>query len=297
MASVRAPAFCLARKLSVLTLLLAAGVGAAKEPPLSLTPSGAWVMNYAPDSCHLARTFGEGDQAVSIEFRKFSPSDRFELLVAGKTLASQRTDVLVTEFGPGGGPEQHPNALQGQMSDGRTVLEMTAMLFPKDEKAQRSWKAEQDPAPLDTEAEARITELRISGPIPRPLVFQLGPMGKPLDAMRACLDELMTHWGIDAAAHHSLTRAAAPASNPQNWISPGYFPENMLKQHRSGTVHFRLMVDTQGKPTGCVVQTGDDAFNNLTCTALMKRARFTPALDANGKPIPSYYANAVHWLG
>ncbi len=37
-------------------------------------------------------------------------------------------------------------------------------------------------------------------------------------------------------------------------------------------------------------------FDDATCAALMRRVRFTPALDAKGQPVPSFYLNTVRWI-
>jgi TonB-like protein len=285
-------------------LLLAATAAIAKDAAPLLEPSEPWVMNYADDSCHLARTFGTGADAVTVEFRQFAPSENFELLVAGRRPVSALRNSFVTEFGPGGKPEDHGNALQGKLLDGRVVMETTARMWPehkdkgKSGKSAKAWDANEgvDPLEVDRDAEAKVTQLRIGGPTSHGLTFHLGPMDKPMDAMRACLDELLTHWGIDAVAHHSLTRRAAPTSDPGRWLTTSDYPTNMLRENRSGVVHFRLMVDAQGKPSSCIVQTGGSDFDKLTCVLLMKRAHFVPALDARGNPIPSYYSNSVVWL-
>jgi TonB family protein len=122
-------------------------------------------------------------------------------------------------------------------------------------------------------------------------------MDKPMDAMRVCLDELITHWGIDAAANRTLTRRAVPKSDPRHWLTPDDFPAQMMREQKSGVVNFRLMIDPDGTPTKCVVQTpGGSAFDETTCNVLKRRARFAPALDASGRPIASFYVNTVRWL-
>ncbi len=269
-----------------------------------MAPSSPWVMNYAEDSCHLSRTFGTGDSAVTVEFREFAPGNRFELMIAGKALEAKGRSSLLTEFGPEGTPTEDMWALRGQLPDGRFVLETSGRLLKVDDSGKSAKPEREDaksseelaPPKVDREAEAKVTQLRIGGPIPRDLLLQLGPMDKPMDAMRACLDELLTHWGIDVVAHHALTRVAGPTSDPRKWLQPDDYPKEMLLKRRSGVVHFRIMIDAWGMPTDCIVQTGGSDFDKLTCSLLMKRAHFVPALDAMGKPIPSYFTNSVRWL-
>jgi protein TonB len=66
----------------------------------------------------------------------------------------------------------------------------------------------------------------------------------------------------------------------------------------NGLVRFRLDVDPEGHVGACHVlksiQSPD--FEKITCDLIRKRARFKPALDASGKPTPSYYVNTVKWV-
>ena len=58
------------------------------------------------------------------------------------------------------------------------------------------------------------------------------------------------------------------------------------------------MVSAEGVPTKCAIQqaTSSPEFTKLTCDLLVKRARFSPALDRDGKPVASFYTNSVRWL-
>ena len=49
-----------------------------------LEPSSNWELDYAPDSCALRRTFGEGDRQTQLEMRRFSPSTTLQTTVATK---------------------------------------------------------------------------------------------------------------------------------------------------------------------------------------------------------------------
>jgi hypothetical protein len=278
----------------------------AAQDPQILQPSSPWAINYAEDSCHLARTFGQGDQQVTIELRQFGPSDGFTLLGAGKSLKfSGRGKALVTEFEPRGRRHEDGGVVISLLDDGRSLVQTQTALLPRADdpvrgkRAQRhDWHAEGEPlTPPDRAAEAKITRLHLAGPIRQEVVVELGPMDKPMDAMRACVDELITHWGIDAAANRGLTRRAAPRTDPQTWLTSDDYPTQMVREAKSDIVNFRIMVDAAGSPTGCVVQTPSGTeFDRVTCEVLERHARFTPALDASGTPVASFYINSVRWL-
>lgn len=58
------------------------------------------------------------------------------------------------------------------------------------------------------------------------------------------------------------------------------------------------MVNALGSPTDCkiVIPSGADDLDLAACKALLKRARFKPAKDAQGNAIASAYRNRVVWL-
>ena len=58
-----------------------------------------------------------------------------------------------------------------------------------------------------------------------------------------------------------------------------------------------MAVAADGRPQSCVVtrSSGKEALDKATCDAFMKRARFTPAKDANGVAIAGRYRGNVTW--
>ncbi len=285
--------------------LITAGGGIAADAPLVLQASSPWAVNLAKDACHLARSFGEGDDKITIDFRQYGPGQSFTLLALGKSLVHGKPGSLVTEFGPNGTPHEDRAARMMKRDGGQGLVETITRLVPEpvDEitrgKKSRDWQPDAEdtaPLPYDREAEGRITELRLSGSISRDVVLELGRMDLPMDAMRVCLDDLMVRWGVDPVAYHSLSRRAVPSGNPGLWAIPSDYPPRMLRDGMVGAVHFRLMVDETGKPIDCIVQSAvGDEFDKVTCQIMLRRARFTPARDAAGRPVASFYVNTVRW--
>jgi len=115
--------------------------------------------------------------------------------------------------------------------------------------------------------------------------------------MRTCTADLVKYWGLDPAAQESRTRKPEPIASPGTWLRPADYPTGALRKGASAVIDFRLMLDAAGQPTDCHIQgmTKGEEFPMLTCKLLMKRARFSPALGADGKPIASYYTNSVRW--
>ena len=69
----------------------------------------------------------------------------------------------------------------------------------------------------------------------------------------------------------------------------------MAYRHQGAFIHVRLIVGTDGRPTSCNVQLDSQhpEFRQTACDILMRYARFDPALDANGRPVTSYYTTSI----
>jgi len=92
-------------------------------------------------------------------------------------------------------------------------------------------------------------------------------------------------------------RDVQPASDPGSWITPNDYPKAALRARAAGVTGFVLQVGPDGQVTNCWVRqtSGNDGLDAATCALIGDRARFIPALDADGEPIASTYRNAVKW--
>ena len=292
--------------------LAASAADKSGPEPLTLKPASEWNLDYAADKCRLARAFGTGDEQVIFFIERYDPGDAFFLLVSGKPLARFSEERAKLAFGPDGYETAHP-LLDGKLGEQPAFMTsgMTLVEVPGTEENHKSSRTRSnynrfsdslDDADvllqaLTPEQEAAINWFEVSQRGMRPIRLSLGTMGKPMAAMRACIDELIGHWGIDVAAHRTLTRAVTPKTSPADWIGYRDYPTNLLAKGAQGLVQFRLLVGVDGKPTDCFIQesTRPKGFDDAVCAAMMKRARFDPALDKDGKPIKSYWRTSVRF--
>ena len=88
-----------------------------------------------------------------------------------------------------------------------------------------------------------------------------------------------------------------PVGRPGDWISDDDYPRTALGNSTTGIVGFELTVPPSGIPNACeIIKSSNDAeLDSATCMLLLKRAQFTPAMGADGKPATGTYRSRVLW--
>lgn len=94
-----------------------------------------------------------------------------------------------------------------------------------------------------------------------------------------------------------LKRPPRPLGRPGDWMSDEDYPALALHNAISGTTGFVLTIDANGVPSDCVVtlSSGDVLLDETTCSLIKQRARFSPALDDDGKPTTGTFSSKVRW--
>lgn len=275
---------------------------AAQSEAVQLAPSSDWVLEYADDSCALLRKFGAEGQSVQMEMRQFSPGEEFQLTVSSANFERRERDPEFAFL-----PDTEEVSLEGALtvefadgSEGFMVRHSTKppSLIRAESELLNFERPRLDPAARDAR-EGQMTGISIRRAFNREFVLQTGNMHPAMNAMRACLDELLTHWGIDADAHRNLQREAVPInfSEMAREVSARY-PRSMLSRGRQAILRIRMDVSAEGRATGChhQISYNDDPFEEISCALLLEHARFSPALDVAGNPINSYYVLSVIYV-
>ena len=268
----------------------------------TLSPNSKWIVSYDTDGCRLVRYFGEGDDNVLLIFNRYGPSEAFSLTLAGERFKLRRDNKPLTiRFGTEG--EQEENFYPGSLGEKPALIQGGSMRLAPLTEAQKNAVEDSkpqyyyDPPPIGSAREAAITAVSIGGNLRKPVLLQTGPMDKPMAAFSTCTDNLVTSWGLDPEKQKKLSREAAPAENYGRWITTNDYPMDMVRAGQPAIVQFRLNVDASGRATDCHIQstTRPKEFDAAVCRSLMKRASFIPALDSDGKPVPSFWRNTVRF--
>lgn len=270
---------------------------------LQFKATSDWVLRYEDDSCRLFRRFGEGKDTIMIVFTRFGPGDDFRFTLAGKAVhrySGKRP--LFMQFGPHEEIQEVEYA-KGTMGKLPALIVVGSMrIAPWTETEKKKITANEmvgwyRVAPLSDERYKAVDRLFVQFSKKKSISLQLASLAKPFAAFDTCIDELMTHWGIDVERHKGMTAPARPATNPGNWIKSREYPKDMLGQGQPALVNFRLSIDENGNTTDCHIQqtTRPREFDKAVCKTMMRRSMFHPALDKDGKPMASYYRNTVRF--
>ena len=266
------------------------------HPIISLPRSAKWEINYDTDSCHLLAQFGKGDDLVIMQMTRFEPGDKFDLMLYGKMFPNEKPWVPV-RVGFGDQTLVERSAAAGTAGKLPFVIVMHMRLdLARWAKPVSDEEIGNDPVAPQTEA--KINGVTIALKNGRSYRLETGSLVKPMQALRDCTDSLLTSWGYDSKVQSALSRRATPLNSPAAWVNTNDYPSEAVFAGHNGFVQFRLDIDAGGKITGCHVLRAfkPDDFSKITCDALNRRARFSPAQDSEGKPVKSFYINQIRWV-
>lgn len=282
---------------------------AVRAETITLSPAGAWNMDYAEDSCRLARVFGEGEDRVAFYLERYGPGDRLHMLVAGKPLGKSSRSETRVQFGIEDTPYEYEPTLGdfGTFSpalifSGAYPSAQKAKIALTEKKGKDEYEEFVDPRifahDVTEDQLAAIEWVAFERRGGRRLVLELPQFAQAMKALETCTEELVSHWNIDVEAHRSLTRLPIPENSPGSWLRAEDYPVGLLSKGAQGIVHFRLDVDATGKVTGCHIQrsTRPEGFDKVVCEKISQRAKFEPALDRGGKAIASFYRSTVRFM-
>jgi TonB family protein len=268
----------------------------ALAEPVVVQPSSPWNVDFAADKCRLARLFGEGENQHLVFFEQYWPGETFGLTVAGPAFerfrSRQRTDLSFSSAQKPMRGEPFKGTI-GEYGDGMVYSTVSLTEADDDEDGDRDELVTQLPQ-LDLEAAAtgEFVSLRQRGSEVRLLT---GPLDEAFAVLNRCALDLIADWGLDLDKHRNAQRLP-------RWINPdkvvskivANYPRGALNDGEQGIMRMRVLVSEEGMVEDCVIisATSTDRLESPACKA-MREARFEPALDAQGAPMRSYFAESV----
>jgi len=281
----------------------------AMAAPVELKPSSDWKLRKYDDKCRMIRTFGAGEDELTLWIDKGGPGPGVNLTLIGRAVRSPYSANTRVGFTPGELIDR--SFITATSSKGRPVLGLFGVqpvsLLPDAALAanlQRQSGEEQvdfGQAALTAFASeatiqqryAAITALELQGAVIDPITLEIDdmlPMAQQLFACTAALTEQ-----LERASQGGGT--GIKTKDEQVWAAKiqANYPFHLLREEQQGTVAIRMTVNKKGKPTFCEV-TGHDgpaSFNDSACLLMLRHAQFTAASDAAGNPVAAFYSTRI----
>ncbi len=197
-------------------------------------------------------------------------------------------------FGPAEGGTQR-SFLTGKVGpeDTPLILMHGIHLAPVPEDAKQGEFAVVNIGP---ERERAITQLNLTGGLRQPIRLELGSMEQPFNALRTCVNDLVSALKLDEEGLAEIVEAPKPKNESQLLqVMARTYPERMLRDEEGGSVSVQLTVDDEGRATACQVAKSDRpaVFDGHVCYALLRIAEFEPAIGPDGQPRYGLYRTQV----
>jgi len=241
-------------------LSLTSAFRAAAEP---LKPLKPWVLDYAETQCVASRDFG----SVVFGIQPAPNGETFDLLLFEQHPGPYFPAEVKGTVDFGGGPISAWGLVSGIKSNGTTLYQVriSAIDFKRAVSA------------------SAVTIAAKSARLDRS--FALSDMSQLLAGLDRCIADLQRHWNMTPEGQASI--AVRAKGSVKSLFIPEDFPYDVWTSDQHGGGKFLLLVDQEGRVQGCHVlqATGSPAIDTVACGIYIRRARFSPARDRDGKPM------------
>ena len=259
-------------------------------------PKSNWVVDYGKNSCSVGREFAYENRSVILTMTRVASIDAVQIMLIGDLPRIRKSDTVNMRFMPYGDAFES-DFYYGKLDDGRDALIAIGKLAPFRGTAENADKfdAEWNGNRTRLDLIAGLNGISIDPDRNAPMHFRTGSLRAIMAELDKCTDGLAQFWGLEPTKLKSLRRSAEPIGSSGGWLDDYHFPFSMLVFGKLGLVDYRLIVDETGAATDCAVTSvlGDDRFSNEICDVIMKRAKFTPALDQDGQPTKDLYVQRI----
>jgi protein TonB len=94
-----------------------------------------------------------------------------------------------------------------------------------------------------------------------------------------------------------MIRGPQERGTSQSYFSSDDYPVAARGSGAQGKVRFTLTIDPGGRVAGCVItrSSGSAVLDAATCRIIQRRGRYTPAIDATGRPTSGTIEQEIVW--
>lgn len=200
----------------VASIMTAAALAAdrmpAEVPPILLSATSKWQMDYAPSECRLVRSFGTGSGKITLQFGRMLIENYLEITIVGPNLQGPKNLGAVSVSTKA--MENIPN--MEMQSVERTDTGLDVIRFKSNGSISIA---------LDRDIAAKVpTVMTVALSKDKRLNIGLGSMSGAMAALDKCMDDLMTTWGLSPAEQRARRSAPQPLNRPVDWFRPEDYP-------------------------------------------------------------------------
>ena len=244
---------------------------AAIATPASTTvlqPRTSWDVDYGDTRCAAVRSFGSPSDPIAFGIVPSINGETYKLI------------VNVQWKGPIYAQEH-----RGTVDFGGAKIGTWLLHFGK--KGANSSNYEFHLSAAEVERAKGATTVLLHSDSGENFQFALSQMPELLDALHRCTADLQQYWNYGARSTVPLTKM--PKADLRSIFTGDDYPSEAQQRGQEGKAQYQLLVDEKGSVAGCdlIVQSGVPIIDVMGCQVLLERAKFTPALDGNGKGVRS----------
>ena len=95
----------------------------------------------------------------------------------------------------------------------------------------------------------------------------------------------------------SIDLMPPPIQLAQSFISTTDYPAEARRRGEQGRAEFEVDISPEGRVVGCRItrSSGSESLDRATCDIMRERARFRPARDSAGNPVPDVFRSGINW--
>lgn len=243
-----------------------------------LQPTTKWDLDYGQTQCMATRNFGDPNKPTTLAILQSPNGETYQILVARA-----------------GAAPDYAEELKGSVDFGHGPIEAWLLHYRPSSSKLNVYQFRISAAEMAQARSAASVKLGMGGA--PDVEFQLQAMPELLKGLDACTADLKHYWNMDGEKDGVIAKPAK-GDIRDLFSSPDDYPSEALSRGQEGDAQFLLLVDEKGKVAGCQVllASGVPVLDAMGCVVIQTRGRFTPATDANGKPVRSVVVTPkVRW--
>ena len=255
--------------MSIAFAIVAASVaGSASEP------SRTWIVSQQPKSCLALRARSDDRLGLAIRTRPFWLYS--EVLILAPKAGNVAAYVPITISVP---PARHGVPPRARVIETAQSTDRVLIVSITGEQLDAAIGA--GSLTVDARRHGRHT-------------VDLSGAGKLPAALNECADRVADELGLKRL----WVEPPVESNDFQGLLRSSDYPSRLIDQDRQGGLTALLEIDSRGAVAGCKAFEieGDPGFEQAVCKVAKNRARFTPARDAKGQPVASYYLTPQIWF-